>query len=144
MRKGHEDSSMNGQLQILGPGGGNVTPSRYILTTTPGPTRIAIDWGNSYGDEDRQKPSGSLDNSLLRGVSDVLLSHAHLDHAGGIPEAFCKGFKPVITTTEPCAGIVELLLEDAANIESHKPEPAFVSDDIDRALHNMCIVTQYQ
>ena len=66
----------------------------------------------------------------------VLLTHAHIDHAGLLPRLAHQGFRKPIWSTAPTSGLLEYLLPDAAGIQeseaeretrkrSRRDEPAF-------------------
>lgn len=52
----------------------------------------------------------------------VLLTHAHIDHAGLLPKLAAKGFKKPIWMTEPTSGLLEYLLPDSAGIQESEAE----------------------
>jgi metallo-beta-lactamase family protein len=52
----------------------------------------------------------------------VLLTHAHIDHAGLLPKLVREGFARPIHMTEPTAGLLEFLLPDAAGIQESEAE----------------------
>ena len=66
----------------------------------------------------------------------VLLTHAHIDHAGLLPRLAKQGFRKPIWSTAPTSGLLEYLLPDAGGIQeseaeretrkrSRRDEPAF-------------------
>ncbi len=52
----------------------------------------------------------------------VLLTHAHIDHAGLLPRLARQGFDKPIWATESTAGLLEYLLPDAAGIQESEAE----------------------
>lgn len=52
----------------------------------------------------------------------VLLTHAHIDHAGLLPRLYAHRYKRPIHCTEQTAGLMEFLLEDAAGIQESETE----------------------
>jgi metallo-beta-lactamase family protein len=52
----------------------------------------------------------------------VLLTHAHIDHAGLLPKLAAKGFAKPIWMTEPTSGLLEYLLPDSAGIQESEAE----------------------
>lgn len=52
----------------------------------------------------------------------VLLTHAHIDHAGLLPKLAAKGFSKPIWMTEPTSGLLEYLLPDSAGIQESEAE----------------------
>jgi metallo-beta-lactamase family protein len=47
----------------------------------------------------------------------VLLTHAHIDHAGLLPKLYHHGYRGPMTMTEPTAGLLEYMLPDSAGIQ---------------------------
>ncbi len=101
------------KLRFLG-AARQVTGSCYHLEA--GGLRLLVDCG-LYQERDFVKrnwqplpvPPGSLD--LL------LLTHAHLDHAGRIPKLVGEGFSGPILTTAASAELAEIILTDAAHVQ---------------------------
>jgi len=52
----------------------------------------------------------------------MLLTHAHIDHAGLIPKLYRKGFRGPVHTTRPTTGLMEFMLEDSAGIQESETE----------------------
>jgi metallo-beta-lactamase family protein len=52
----------------------------------------------------------------------VLLTHAHIDHAGLLPKLAAQGFRKSIFSTEQTNGLLEFLLPDAAGIQESEAE----------------------
>lgn len=52
----------------------------------------------------------------------VLLTHAHIDHAGLLPKLTRFGYRDKMLMTEPTAGLLEFLLPDAAGIQESEAE----------------------
>lgn len=58
----------------------------------------------------------------------VILTHAHVDHCGLIPELYKRGFEGSVYCTEETKKLAKLLLNDAANL----PDTPFKAEDVDR------------
>jgi metallo-beta-lactamase family protein len=52
----------------------------------------------------------------------LLLTHAHIDHAGLLPKLCKYGYRKPMIMTEPTAGLLEYLLPDAAGIQESEAE----------------------
>ena len=57
-----------------------------------------------------------------RAIDFVLLTHAHIDHAGLLPKLFRNGYRNKMLMTEPTAGLLEYLLPDSAGIQESEAE----------------------
>lgn len=96
-----------------------VTGSMYLLEVDD--FRILIDCGLDFDIEekdrkllyDEQKRVFPFEASM---VNLVLLTHAHIDHSGNIPNLFKEGFEGRIVCTEPTISLCELLLMDVARV----------------------------
>lgn len=52
----------------------------------------------------------------------VLLTHAHIDHSGMIPQLVARGFRGQIMTTEATADLCSIMLRDCAHIQMQEAE----------------------
>lgn len=50
----------------------------------------------------------------------VLLTHAHIDHSGNLPNLFREGYEGQILCTEPTFALTNILLKDAASINQKR------------------------
>ncbi len=57
-----------------------------------------------------------------KAIDFVLLTHAHIDHAGLLPRLAHLGFRRPMWMTEPTSGLLEYLLPDAAGIQESEAE----------------------
>lgn len=81
--------------------------------------RILIDCGleqgaDTYENIDLPIPSFEIDA--------ILLTHAHMDHAGMIPALVAKGFKGPIYATEATARLCHIMLRDSAHIQEFEAQ----------------------
>jgi metallo-beta-lactamase family protein len=110
---------MNRELSFHG-GAGTVTGSRFLVTN--GETRFLVDCGMFQG----LKKLREMNWSRLRfdpGLVDfVLLTHAHIDHAGYLPKLVSRGFRGPISCTAATLDLARLLLLDAAKIQEEDAE----------------------
>ena len=137
-------------MQILPLGGaGTVTGSRFLVDA--GRTRVLVDCGLFQG----------LKNLRLRNwrpfpmdpadLDAVVLTHAHLDHSGYLPVLVRQGFRGPVHVTPPTAGLLPILLADAARLQEEDagyalrkgfsrhdpPRPLFTTRDAARAVEQL-------
>jgi metallo-beta-lactamase family protein len=100
-----------------------VTGSMYLLEADD--YRILIDCGSDFDrDEkekkllyDHQKSVFPFDPTLINAV---LLTHAHIDHSGNIPNLYKEGYEGRVICTEPTLALSSLLLKDAASLHQKR------------------------
>jgi metallo-beta-lactamase family protein len=108
-------------LQFLG-GAGTITGSRYLLEADD--VRVLVDCGLFQGSRALRARNWQAMPVDPAEVDAVFLTHAHLDHAGGIARLVSHGFDGPIFATPPTADLVDNLLLDAAQIQEHEAEYA--------------------
>lgn len=93
-----------------------VTGSKHLLTTINN-KKILLDCGLFQG-------KGSVSDALNRhwdfdpaGIDYLLLSHAHIDHAGNIPGLVKAGFEGSIICTPATFDLCKVMLSDSAHIQ---------------------------
>lgn len=92
-----------------------VTGSMHLLAA--GPDRILLDCGMFQGrrkEADRKNHILPIDPKI---ISNVILSHAHIDHSGRIPLLTKNDFSGRIITTRATADACTYLLPDSAHIQ---------------------------
>ena len=94
-----------------------VTGSCFLLET--GGNRIMIDCGMEQGKDifenvELPVPAGSVDM--------VLLTHAHMDHAGLLPLLYKNGFRGQVFATAGTCKLSEIMLRDSAHIQMFEAE----------------------
>jgi metallo-beta-lactamase family protein len=106
-----------------------VTGSMYLLELEDG-YRILIDCGSDFESRERHKKDAKnkekkesspglfpFEASML---NVVLLTHAHIDHSGAIPNLYKEGYEGQVLCTEATLSLTELLLKDAASLNQKK------------------------
>ena len=53
-------------------------------------------------------------------INVVLLTHAHIDHSGNLPNLYREGYEGQILCTEPTYALTDILLKDAASLNQRK------------------------
>lgn len=121
---------------------GEVTGSQHLIETSH--RRILLDCGFFQG---RRAESRAKNEKFLcdpKNLDAVVLSHAHIDHCGNLPQLYRKGFRGPIFCTDATADIAEIMLMDSAKIqredakylarklkEDHPPiEPLYDEQDV--------------
>ena len=94
-----------------------VTGSCHYLEI--GETRLFVDCGMEQGQnayENVEPPVSYSD------IDFVLLTHAHIDHAGYLPFIYARGFRGRILATDATADLCNILLQDSAHIQEMEAE----------------------
>lgn len=97
-----------------------VTGSQHLLEFDG--TRLLLDCGLHQG---RRRESTERNRNLPfdpRVVDAMILSHAHIDHAGNIPTLVKNGFRGSITSTPATRDLCSVMLRDAARIQEADAE----------------------
>ncbi len=92
-----------------------VTGSMHMLETEK--DRILLDCGMFQGrrrEADRKNRVMPFDPSI---ITNMVLSHAHIDHSGRIPLLTSRGFTGQVICTRATADACEYLLQDSAHIQ---------------------------
>lgn len=133
------------KLTFLG-GAGTVTGSKYLIET--GRRRILVDCGLFQGLKDLRERNWERLPVSARDIDAVVLTHAHLDHAGYLPLLARQGFAGPVYCTPPTKDLSEILLPDSGFLQEkdaefanrhgysrHKPAlPLYTEDDARAAL----------
>jgi len=79
--------------------------------------RLLLDCGLFQGGHQREDLNREPFSFDPKAIDIVLLSHAHLDHAGRLPLLVQRGFSGKILCTAPTAEIAKLMLADSAHLQ---------------------------
>lgn len=96
-------------------GVGEVTGSRHLLEA--GGLRILLDCGLFQGHRAESIAKNRDIPFDAKTVDAVVLSHAHVDHCGGLPLLVKRGFKGPIHCTEATKEITAIMLLDSARLQ---------------------------
>jgi metallo-beta-lactamase family protein len=110
---------MSIEIQFLG-AAGTVTGSQFLVTV--GARRVLVDCGMFQGSPEevsRNRLPFAFDEATLDAL---LVTHAHLDHCGRIPQLVRHGFRGPIHATKGTVDIAEIVLRDSAKLQVEAAE----------------------
>jgi metallo-beta-lactamase family protein len=100
---------------------GTTTGSQHLLEING--KRILLDCGLYQG---RRKDAYEINCCFPHydpaSVDVVILSHAHIDHSGNLPNLSKKGFRGTIYATHATRDLCQIMLRDSARIQEHDIE----------------------
>ncbi|HUL77566.1 MAG TPA: MBL fold metallo-hydrolase, partial [Vicinamibacteria bacterium] len=97
-----------------------VTGSQYLLEA--GGRRILVDSGMFQGEKDLRQRNWAEPAFDPAGVDAMVLTHTHLDHIGRVPRLVKQGFRGPVYCTPPTKDLAEILLLDAAHLQTEDAE----------------------
>ena len=92
-----------------------VTGSKHLLTS--GKQRLLLECGLFQGHRAEAEHTNRSFPFKAREVNWCVISHAHIDHVGNIPNLVKYGFRGPLLMTQGTAALARLLVEDSANIQ---------------------------
>ena len=95
-----------------------VTGSKHLITTASG-KKILLDCGFFQG---KGSETDGLNRNFLfdpASIDYLILSHAHIDHSGNIPNLVKQGFKGPVICTPATNDLCHVMLLDSAHIQEH-------------------------
>ncbi|MDD7553744.1 MBL fold metallo-hydrolase RNA specificity domain-containing protein [Schaalia hyovaginalis] len=112
-------------LTLLG-GAGTVTGSKYLveIDTPDGPRRLLVDAGMFQGIKRLRLLNWSDFPVPPASITDVLLTHAHMDHTDYLPRLVRNGFSGAIWGTDATLALAEIVLRDSAHLQERDAEYA--------------------
>ncbi|NMB48519.1 MBL fold metallo-hydrolase [Candidatus Kuenenbacteria bacterium] len=133
-----------------------VTGSQHIITING--KKLLLDCGFWQG---RRKDMETLNREFPfdpKSIDAMILSHAHIDHSGNIPNLVKQGFRGKIYCTKATAQITELMLEDSARVQVYdvgylnkklplgaEPlQPIYTPEDVAPAMKNFVGVNYHE
>lgn len=108
-------------LTFLG-AAGTVTGSKYLLSV--GERRVLVDAGLFQGEKKWRQQNWAAFPVDPSAITDLLVTHAHLDHCGYIPALVKRGFEGAVWATEETVALAEIVLRDSANLQERDAEDA--------------------
>lgn len=136
---------MGTTLTFLG-GAGTVTGSKFLLTVDD--RRILVDCGLFQGEKEVRLRNWAPFEPDPATITDVLLTHAHMDHVGFLPALVKQGFHGRVHCSEPSVRLAEIVLRDAGHLQErdaldaaeagwsrHQPPlPLYRTEDVERTV----------
>jgi metallo-beta-lactamase family protein len=95
-----------------------VTGSKHLITTDRG-KKILLDCGMFQG---KGLETDGLNRDLMfeaASVDNIILTHAHIDHAGLIPYMYKMGFRGSVVCSNATRDLCAIMLADSAFIQEH-------------------------
>ncbi|MHB1550653.1 MAG: MBL fold metallo-hydrolase RNA specificity domain-containing protein [Vulcanimicrobiaceae bacterium] len=123
---------------------GTVTGSKHLVETQG--RRFFVDCGLFQGAADVRALNDARLPIAPAGVESVVVTHGHVDHVGYLPKLVKDGFRGAIHCTPATAALIDIVLEDAANLQQHlyqrgfhherphAPPPFYDESDVRRTL----------
>ena len=99
---------------------GTVTGSCYRVVHPGG--QFLVDCGLFQGNKSVRDLNLKPTPFSPKGIDFLLLTHAHIDHAGLLPKLYAEDWRGPMWMTEPTAGLLEYLLPDGAGIQESEAE----------------------
>ncbi len=104
------------KLEIHG-AAGTVTGSKHLLEVNG--KRLLLDCGLFQGKR-QQTYEDNLNFAFdPAGIDAVILSHAHIDHSGNLPNLVKSGFQGPIFTTHATRDLADIMLKDSGHIHEY-------------------------
>jgi len=120
--------------------GGAQEVGRACMLLEEGKRNLMLDCGIKLG-ERTEYPV--LDDSELKRINSITVSHAHLDHSGYLPHVYSKKARPRIFLTKPTRDLMGILLSDYCRIRNLRGEQQMFSiRDVDRVMKD-AVITEY-
>lgn len=93
-----------------------VTGSKHLLDLPDG-TRVLVDCGLDYERRNEFEERNARFPFDAASIDLLILTHAHIDHSGNIPNLIKQGFEGAIVCTRPTMELSDYLLRDSLNIQ---------------------------
>lgn len=104
-------------LTFLG-AAGTVTGSRFLLEHDD--KRVLVDCGLFQGRKEHRLRNWEDLPVPARSLDAIVLTHAHIDHTGGLPRVVAQGFDGPVYCTPGTRDLAALLLPDSAHLQEEE------------------------
>ena len=92
-----------------------VTGSCFIIETDK--ARFAVDCGMHQGNAEMEKRNWDFGVYDPKHIDFFLITHAHIDHSGNLPNLVKQGFNGPIYATPATAHLTDLMVRDSGHIQ---------------------------
>ncbi|MGO4956204.1 MBL fold metallo-hydrolase RNA specificity domain-containing protein [Luteococcus sp. Sow4_B9] len=99
-----------------------VTGSKHLLTL--GQRRVLVDAGLFQGEKKWREQNWAKFPVEPGSISDLVLTHAHLDHVGYLPALVKHGFRGTVWCTPETIELAEIVLMDSAHLQEQDAKEA--------------------
>ncbi len=113
-------------IQFLG-AAGTVTGSKHLVNTATGDGhgfQVLVDCGLFQGQKEWRERNWKNLPIPAESIDAVVLTHAHMDHAGWVPRLIKEGFRGTIYATPPTVDLCGVLLPDSGRLQEEEAEYA--------------------
>jgi metallo-beta-lactamase family protein len=93
-----------------------VTGSMHLLELESG-TKVLVDCGLDYENRKEFETQNATFPFAASDIDILILTHAHIDHSGNVPNLIKQGFAGHIVCSAPTLELSEYLLQDSLNIQ---------------------------
>src|SRR3972149_8307232 len=107
------------RVEFLG-GARTVTGSATLLEK--GSLKWLVDCGMFQGGKQLEERNWKTHPYQAKGLSFILLTHAHIDHSGLIPKLVKEGFRGKVVCTKATLDLCEVMLRDGGHIQEMESE----------------------
>jgi metallo-beta-lactamase family protein len=139
------------ELQFLG-AAREVTGSMHLVQTPR--ARVLLDCGLFQGHRHEEFTRNSNPPAQALAADALILSHAHVDHSGGLPSLVKRGFRGAIYATPATRDLCAVMLADAASLQEadarylakrgERVEPLYTLDDVAATMERMIAVPYHR
>jgi metallo-beta-lactamase family protein len=135
-------------LTFLG-AAGTVTGSKFLLEQ--GDSRVLVDCGLYQGERQWRRMNWEPLGREPSTITDVVLTHAHLDHCGYLPALVRQGFTGPVWATAGTCELADIVLRDSAHLQEEEalfaqrsgysrhdpPQPLYTVADAERSVRQL-------